>query len=1103
MKTYNLNYTNIEDFTQQIKDNSIVDNEKLLIQIFTSYSDEILISKMLDEINSILPSSTIIGATTDGEICEGNVSTGTTVVSLSQFKNTKIKSTIIQGYESSKQLGIELAKELCVNDAKVIITFSDGLSNDGEEFLNGINKINDSIIVSGGMAGDNAAFVKTYVFSNNKITANGAVGVSLINQNLQINTDYSFNWLPIGKSMEVTKVEKNRVYTVDNISTYDVYKKYFGEDVAKGLPAIGIEYPLIINRGENSIARAVVAKHDDGSLSFAGDFKVGDKVNIGYGDAEMVLRHSIKAQYEMRSKPIESIFIYSCMARRRFMPKFIDNEIKPFTKLANVSGFFTYGEFYFLGDKNELLNQTMTILALSESSKRNNISLKKAKNNIKLDEYQKSMKALSNLLSITTKELSDENKRLEKKTKEVQVREESLTLAQEIGHFGSWEIDLKTQKAIWSKESYKIYKEDVNIKPTLNTFLDRIIPQDKQKAQDAIALLKDGRIHSAEFRAKRNDGVIINVLLNAKMIFDDDNTPIKMVGTTLDITEQLKAKLKDIKQSQILEQIHDSVVSTDLDGIITYWNNGAYLMHGYTKEEMIGKSIRKLYQKEDLQKVQAMKNKVLKDGFYSGEIKKITKYGNIIYTDVSLSLLKDENQNIVGITRYSQDITQKKKGEEEIDKQNKLIYFQENYDDLTKLPNRNLFNTKLNQAIEFAQTTNDRFALFVMDLDNFKNINDTFGHEHGDEVLKLTTNRLLSCVRARGSLSRLGGDEFAIIVNQSDGSQTISDVAEKIIDLMKEKITINDQDIYASISIGISMFPEDSTNKEELLKYADSAMYKAKDEGRSNYQFYASDLTTVAFEKMVLESSMREAIDKKQFIVYYQPQTDARGDKLVGVEALVRWRHPTMGIIPPDKFIPLAEETGIIIPLDRYVMEQAMSDFKKWYDSGLNPGTLALNLSVKQLNSPDFLDVLTITMIKTGFDVKWLELEITESQMMMNPQKSIESLKAISEMGIEIAIDDFGTGYSSLAYLKRLPVDKLKIDQSFVRDLPYDDEDCAISKAVIALANSLNLRIIAEGVENQSQKEFLLENGCFNIQGYLYSRPIPRDDMTKYLKRGT
>ena len=366
-------------------------------------------------------------------------------------------------------------------------------------------------------------------------------------------------------------------------------------------------------------------------------------------------------------------------------------------------------------------------------------------------------------------------------------------------------------------------------------------------------------------------------------------------------------------------------------------------------------------------------------------------------------------------------------------------------------------------------------------------------------MLKVIAKRVSGCIREADTLARLGGDEFTVILQDIKSSDFAGGVATKIIDALKPKIRLGKHELHVSASIGISLFPKDSVRKDDMLKFADTAMYKAKDEGRSHFQFYSKDMTLLAFEKAMMETSLHKAIEERQFVVYYQPQIDARDNSIYGVEALVRWHHPEMGVIIPDKFIPLAEETNFIKLLDAYVMRQAMHDMRSWRAAGLNPGMLSLNLSIKQLTDSAFVEQMQALIRETDFNIGWLELEITESQMMRNPMQSIETLQMLSALGIRISIDDFGTGYSSLAYLKRLPVDKLKIDQSFVTGLPEDEEDRAITDAVIALAKTLNIAIVAEGVEKSEQVEYLLERECYLIQGYYYSRAIPRDQMTTYI----
>jgi diguanylate cyclase (GGDEF)-like protein len=385
-------------------------------------------------------------------------------------------------------------------------------------------------------------------------------------------------------------------------------------------------------------------------------------------------------------------------------------------------------------------------------------------------------------------------------------------------------------------------------------------------------------------------------------------------------------------------------------------------------------------------------------------------------------------------------------------------------------------------------------------LDQFKKINDSLGHHIGDEVLIEVAKRLTNAIREEDTLARLGGDEFTIILKDVKNIQSASTVAQKIIEIIKEPILISSHTLYISSSIGISMYPDDSTNDDNLIKYADAAMYKAKDEGRDNYQFYSSEMTAFAFERVVIESSLKMAIKEEQFEVYFQPQFKATSNKIIGMEALVRWIHPSIGPVSPEKFIPIAEESGLIIEIDNIVMKKAMTQFAKWHSDGLNPGILALNLAMKQLNDKDFIVKLLNTMNITKFKPQWLELEVTEGQVMNNPESSIKKLNKISTMGIEIAIDDFGTGYSSLSYLKKLPLDKLKIDQSFMREIPYNEDDVAITKAIIALGKSLNLKIMAEGVEKKEQKDFLISNGCDYIQGYYYCKPIPAKDITQMLE---
>lgn len=435
----------------------------------------------------------------------------------------------------------------------------------------------------------------------------------------------------------------------------------------------------------------------------------------------------------------------------------------------------------------------------------------------------------------------------------------------------------------------------------------------------------------------------------------------------------------------------------------------------------------------------------------------------------------------------------------ELLEQKGVLNHQASHDLLTGLANRYLFGDRLQQGIEKSKRDGSTIALLFIDLDHFKEINDSYGHKMGDNLLKEVARKLSEIIRKEDTLARFGGDEFTVIIEGLKQGGDASLLANKIVTLLSEPITLSGTTFYVGCSIGISFFPHNGDLSEDLIKCADAAMYKAKEEGRNNFQYYNAEMTRLALERVEMETNLRTALINREFEVYYQPQINGKTNKLIGMEALVRWKSPILGLVLPDKFIPLAESTGLIVELDRFVMNSAMRQFSQWYKAGLNPGVLAMNLSIRQLQKKDFISVLKSLIIKTECKPAWLELEVTEGQIMTHPDEAIEILNEINRIGIVLAIDDFGTGYSSLSYLKKLPINKLKIDQSFVQGLPHDEEDAVITKTVIALAKSLNLNILAEGVETEAQKEFLLENGCLNIQGYYYSKPITANEMGKFM----
>ena len=676
---------------------------------------------------------------------------------------------------------------------------------------------------------------------------------------------------------------------------------------------------------------------------------------------------------------------------------------------------------------------------------------------------------------------------------------ERLQLALLGNNDGIWDWNLLTNEVYYSprwKEMLGYYDDEL---PNIYaSWKKRANPEDIPKAMDAIRKCIAGEIEYLDniHRIRHKDGHWVWIHSRARTVLDKDSNAIRITGTHTDITEQQTLQLKLAQQQQVIEQIHDSVISTDLDGNIIGWNHASEIILGYSAKEMLGKHVTHIYLEEDYEDLGKNIAQLMQNGFNDAEVRLVKKSGEIINAELSLSLLKDEDGNPTGMIGYSKDVTKRKQTQD-------ILHHQAYHDALTGLPNRALFQNRLKESLKKAKKENSTLALFFIDLDHFKEINDSFGHKVGDEILKIITDIFKKVIRKEDNVARLGGDEFTILLENLNRPQDASRLAKKILEELEKPLLLEDNEFYVSSSIGISIYPHDGDTCEDLLKYADSAMYRAKDEGRNNFQYYSPEMTELAYERVIMETNLRDSLKNQDFVVYYQPQVDGRTDKIIGMEALVRWNHPSLGLLPPDKFIPLAESTGLIVELDRFVMRSAMTQLATWYKQGLNPGRLAMNLAVKQLQQQDFISAFTTIMQETGCKAEWLELEVTESQIMRNPKKAIKILQQISDIGIELAVDDFGTGYSSLAYLKKFPIDKLKIDQSFVKDLPDDKEDAAITKAVIALANSLQLRIIAEGVEKREQKDFIVESGCHNIQGYFYSKPIPAEDMELLLKKST
>ena len=422
------------------------------------------------------------------------------------------------------------------------------------------------------------------------------------------------------------------------------------------------------------------------------------------------------------------------------------------------------------------------------------------------------------------------------------------------------------------------------------------------------------------------------------------------------------------------------------------------------------------------------------------------------------------------------------------------------HDSLTDLPNRSLFNERLRHALHQGTRYTRGIAVMFIDMDRFKVVNDSLGHSAGDRLLQDSAKRLAECLRESDTVARLGGDEFVVMIENFTAPKDAIAVAQKALASLAKPFFVDGQEFLMSASIGISTFPDDGKDAETLLKNADIAMYRAKDQGRNNYQFYSAQMNKHTFERLAMESSLRRAVERSEFLLHYQPKLDLRTGAIAGVEALVRWQHPDWGMVSPAQFIPLAEETGLIVQIGEWVLRAACEQNKRWRDQGIPPLRVAVNLSARQFAQKTLLSDIAKTIAQSGLTPDCIELEITESLVMTNPEHATETLHKLKTMGISLSIDDFGTGYSSLAYLKRFPIDCIKIDRSFIKDIPTEADDMAITKGVIALGHSLRLKVVAEGVETKEQQDFLRSNDCDEMQGYLFSKPLPAEEVTALLK---
>jgi diguanylate cyclase (GGDEF)-like protein/PAS domain S-box-containing protein len=630
----------------------------------------------------------------------------------------------------------------------------------------------------------------------------------------------------------------------------------------------------------------------------------------------------------------------------------------------------------------------------------------------------------------------------------------------------------------------------------------------KQVNEEYTALIYDafGRIFTTgqpvrdiAYKAIRKGGEIIYAEINGFPIQNQKGEVIGFRGIGRDVTERKRME-EALRQSEqryrtILEEMDEAYFEVDLAGNYTYVNDAISRLLGYPKEELLGTTFRKQVNEEDTALLYDAFGRIFTTGKPVRDIayKAIRKGGEVRYSEIAGFPIQNQKAEVIGFRGIGRDVTERKRTEEQ-------IRHMATHDALTELPNRMMFNQLLNHAIQAAKRNKRKLAVLFIDLDRFKIINDTLGHEAGDELLKTIATRFRQSLRAMDVVARLGGDEFVILVEEVDNPGQLVTVAQKILSAAMKPVSLMGEECRVTASVGISMYPKDGEDEQALMKTADKAMYFAKEEGKNNYQFYSESMKSQSIEQLSLETHLRLALERKELSLNYQAKLDFKTGAITGVEALLRWHSPILGDVTPTQFIPVAEETGLIIPIGRWVIRTACEQNVAWQQRGLPPVCISVNLSLRQLRDENLIEDIKAVLGDSGMAPHLLELEITESMVMHNPVRMVEILTKIKDMGVRLAIDDFGTGYSSLAHIKRFPIDTIKVDRSFIRNVPEDYEDKAIIEAIISMGQTLSLTVVAEGVETQEQMNYLKEHSCHEMQGYYFSKPVSADEFASLLK---
>ena len=627
-------------------------------------------------------------------------------------------------------------------------------------------------------------------------------------------------------------------------------------------------------------------------------------------------------------------------------------------------------------------------------------------------------------------------------------------------------------------------------------------PDDRERVREAVHLaLREDRRFDLEYRIVGADGAPRWVWERGTGLRDAAGKVVAIEGIVQDITERKHAEQALFEAERryrgIFENAIEGIFQTTLEGHYLAVNPALARIYGYAGPEDMMASLRDIQRQlyVDPQWRREFLRLVQQDGVVTNfESRIYRKNGEIIWISENARAVRDENGALLFFEGTVEDISERKRYQEKLE-------YQAAHDVLTGLPNRSLLCARLEQAIRCARESQGLLAVVFIDLDQFKLINDSLGHQAGDQYLKLVAQRLAGCLRDCDTIARQGGDEFVIVLTEQTRLETIELVLRRLLSTIAQPWRFGDMEFHVTCSIGVSMYPKDGADAESLLMNADSAMYKAKQSGRNTVRFFTSELSTQLLQRLEMENKLRLALERREFVLYYQPRVSLDSGAMVGAEILLRWLDPEQGLIAPGCFIPLAEDTGLILPIGEWVIREACGQIRQWRSLGIDDIVFSINISPRQFHDRQLCGFIRDALEEASLAPGILELELTENLVMHDAGNFVSVLNELKALGVQISIDDFGTGYSSLSYLKKFPVDRLKIDQSFVRDLTEDSDDASIVRAIVNLGHSLNLGVVAEGVETAEQLEFLRRNHCDEGQGYYFNRPMPREQFQELLAR--